>query len=104
MRGSQGVTVTVTRAAPLFIKSFSYLSSHLHVCLRHRSGLPFSFSGLMSVARHEVYLSVSLDPFLPQSLFLVSTVMETQTPGFHGSYIVLIAAERRIEHMLRCAT
>ncbi len=108
MCGSQGVTGTVTHTALLFIKSFSCLSSHLlrrvSACVRHWSGLPFSFSGLMSVARHEVSPSVSPDPFLPQSFFLVSTVMGTQTPGFHGSYDEMSWLHERGGVNICCAT
>ncbi len=103
----QGMTGTVTHAAPLFIKSFSCLSSHLLrsvSAVRHWSDLPFSFSGLMSVARHEVCPSVSPDPFLPQSFFLVSTVMGTQTPGFHGSYDEMSWLHERGGWNICCAT
>ncbi len=83
MCGSQGMTGTVTHAAPLFIKSFSCLSSHLLrsvSAVRHWSDLPFSFSGLMSVARHEVCPSVSPDPFSLSHSFLSQLLWEHKPP------------------------
>ncbi len=82
-----------------------FTSSSARVCMRPsliRSAVLLFWADVSSEAWG---LSVRFSwPFLPQSFFLVSTVMGTQTPGFHGSYDEMSWLHERGGVNICCAT